>query len=158
MKRLGAPFDGVEEVMSLDELILILRKSSGLRFDEQLDGFHMYGTDICLEARRRGMKCYAISAFCVHNTNGYKLLPFQFWRNYLFMRKKWKSLLPISTSCAKITFWCWPMIWWNIDRVANLMLGRHKVGKRVQNSNQLYQQVACPGRINSIEHADKVLQ
>ena len=42
MKRLGAPFDGVEEVMSLDELILILRKSSGLRFDEQLVmRFHM---------------------------------------------------------------------------------------------------------------------
>ena len=157
-KVLGCQFDSAVEVETLDEVILILRKSAGLRFDDRLPGFHMYAADLCMEARRRGMKCYAISAFCVHNTNGYSLLPFQFWRNYFFMRRKWKSMLPISTSCAKITFWCWPMIWWNIDRVANLMLGRHKVGKRVQNSNQLYQQVACPVRINSIEHADKVLQ
>ncbi len=141
IKRLGAPFEGVAEVTSLDELILILRKSSGVRFDERLEGFHMYGTDICLESRRRGMKCYAIPAFCVHNTNGYSLLPFQFWRNYFFMRKKWKSFLPITTSCTKITRWCWPMIWWNIDRAANLILRRHKTGKRVQNPQQLYRQL-----------------
>ena len=146
MKRLGTPFNGVVKVMSLDELILIMRKSSGLRFDEHLEGFHMYGTDICLEAARRGMNCYAISAFCIHNTNGYNLLPLQFWRNYLFIRKKWRSLLPITTSCTRITYLCWPMIWWNIDRAANLMFGRHKVGKRVQNPRELYQRVINSGQ------------
>jgi hypothetical protein len=144
MKQLGAPSNTVTEVMSLDEAVLILRKSSGLRFDERLEGFHMYGTDICMEAQRQGMKCYAISAFCIHNTNGYNLLPREFWRNYFFMRNKWSSALPITTSCTKITHWCWPMIWWNIDRAVNLILGRHKAGKRVADPRQLYRQLFRP--------------
>jgi hypothetical protein len=138
MRTLGEAFDGVAEVQSLDEVLLIVRKGSGIRFDEHLPGFHLYGTDICLEARRRGMKCYAISSLCVHNTNGYDLLPLQFWRNCLFIRRKWKSLLPITTSCITITYWCWPMIWWNINRAANLMLRRHHVGRRVQDPRLLY--------------------
>jgi Glycosyltransferase like family len=137
-RRLGNAFEGFREVRSLDEVLLIIRKSSNLRFDEQLPGFHMYGTDICLEARRRGMKSYAIPAFCIHNTNGYRMLPWQFWRCYLFMRRKWKSDLPIATSCTEITFGCWPMIRWNITRVANVILGRHRTGKRVHDPRQLY--------------------
>jgi Glycosyltransferase like family len=143
MKRLGEPFDGVKEVASLDEVILIVRKSSGLRFDERLSGFHLYGTDICLGAKQIGKKCYAISAFCVHNTNGYNFLPFGFWRNYFFMRRKWKALLPIITSCTKITFWCWPMVWWNIDRALNLTLRRHNVGVRVEDPSNLYRNLVA---------------
>jgi hypothetical protein len=65
----GKPFSGVREVRSLDEVVIILRKSSGLRFDESLSGYHFYGTDICLEANRQGRKCYVFPGFCVHNTN-----------------------------------------------------------------------------------------
>jgi glycosyltransferase involved in cell wall biosynthesis len=135
------PFEGVIEVRSLDEVVLIFKKSSGLRFDERLPGFHMYGADICLEARRRGMKCYAISAFCVHNTNGYDFLPFEFWQAYLFLRRKWKTELPITTTCAEITCWCWPMIRWNVVRAANLLLGREKRAKRVQDPSELYRKL-----------------
>jgi hypothetical protein len=142
--RLGNDFAGVREVRCLDELILIMRKSSKLRFDEQLRGFHMYGTDICLEARRRGMKSYAISAFCIHNTNGYRMLPLDFWRGYLFLRKKWRSQLPIATSCTEITFGCWPMIRWNIFRAANIILGRHRVRLRVQDPSRLYLDLTSP--------------
>ena len=39
-------FAGAIEVRSLDEVVLIFRKSSGLRFDDRLPGFHLYGTDI----------------------------------------------------------------------------------------------------------------
>ena len=151
-QELGTPFASPIEIRVLDELLLIIRKSSGVRFDEALQGFHLYGTDICLEAQRRGMKCYAISAFCIHNTNGYNFLPLQFWKNYLFMRRKWKAELPITTSCAEITSWCWPMIWWNIDRAANLILGRHQAGKRAEDPRQLHRKIICPGRIGTIEH------
>jgi GT2 family glycosyltransferase len=136
--RLGNVFEGVLEVRSLDEVLLIIRKSSNLRFDESLPGYHMYGTDICLEARRRGMKSYAIPAFCIHNTNGYRMLPLQFWRSYLFMRRKWRSDLPIATSCIEITFGCWPMIRWNMTRAANLFLRRHRVLDRVDDPSRLY--------------------
>jgi GT2 family glycosyltransferase len=134
---LGKVFEGVREVSSLDEVILIMRKSSKLRFDEQLPGFHMYGTDICLEARRRGMKSYVIPALCIHNTNGYGMLPWQFWRAFFYMRKKWRSQLPIVTSCIEITFGCWPAIRWSIVRAANILLGRHRVRTRFDDPRRL---------------------
>lgn len=146
---LGEPFNAGVEVQSLDEVLLIVRRSSGVRFDERLEGFHMYGTDICLSAKARGLKSYAVSLFCVHNTNGYNLLPLDFWHAYFFMRRKWKSELPIVTSCTKITTWCWPMIWWNADRIANLFLKRHKPGRRVDDPSLIYQNLLRSGRITA---------
>lgn len=144
--RLGNFFEGPREVRSLDEVLLIMRKSSNLRFDERLPGFHMYGTDICLEARRRGMKSYAISALCIHNTNGYWMLPLQFWRCCLFMRKKWRSELPIATSCTVITFWCWFMIRRNIlPDAANILMRWHKPAKRVANPAAIYRDLLDRG-------------
>ncbi len=134
----GNFFEGGSEVETLDECLLIIRKSSGLCFDESLAGFHMYGADICLEARRRGMKCYAVSAFCIHNTNEYKLLPREFWRACLYIRQKWKSQLPIKTTCIEITRYCWPMLQWNIVHGINLALGRKKAPKRVSDPSSLY--------------------
>jgi len=145
---LGHPFDGGQEVESLDEVVLILRKSSGLSFDPQLRGFHMYGADICLEARRQGRKCYAIAAFCIHNTNQYGMLPWQFWKGYLQLRRKWKAQLPMRTTCTEITRWCWPMMRWNLVRVINLASGRDKPPtKRVQDPSRLYRQLIQSGAI-----------
>jgi len=138
-RRLGESFEAPLEVRSLDESLLVVRKSSGLKFDESMTGYHLYGTDICLEAVRQGMKAYAISALCIHNTNGYNLLPWEFWKCYLQMRKKWKSQLPIITPCAKITLGCWPMIHWNARRWINILLKRHQPGKRVEDPGRLYQ-------------------
>jgi GT2 family glycosyltransferase len=134
---LGENFEGAREIRTLDEVLLVVRKSSNLRFDESLPGFHMYGADICLEARRRGMKSYVIPAFCIHNTNGYRMLPWEFWRCYLFMRKKWRSQLPIATSCVDITKGCWPIIRWNLARAKNLLLKRHRATTRVEDPREL---------------------
>lgn len=134
----GAQFHGGVEVETLDECVLIIRKSSGLSFDEDLQGFHMYGADICLEARRRGMKSYAISALSIHNTNEYKLLPWEFWKAYFYMRRKWKSQLPLRTTCTEITRYCWPMMRWNFVHTVNLALGRKRVRKRVPDPCLLY--------------------
>lgn len=149
MRVLGQPLAEPVEVTSLDELLLILRKSSGVRFDEGLQGFHMYGTDICLEARARRLKSYAISAFCVHNTNGYRMLPWDFWKAYLFMRRKWKAELPIATSCTRITLGCWPALWWNADRAAHLLLRQHHTGRRVPDPKPLYADLVRSGRVAS---------
>lgn len=147
-KVLGQPIDGGVEVETLDEVLLVVRKSSGLRFDQGLGGFHMYGADICLEARRRARKCYAIAAFCVHNTNQYGMLPWQFWKGYLQLRRKWKAQLPIRTSCTEVTYWCWPMLRWNIVRGINLATGRDKPPtKRAQDPSRLYLQLIQSGAI-----------
>lgn len=149
LRVLGHSFEGGVEVETLDEVLLILRKSSGLRFDERIGGFHMYGSDICLEARRRGMKCYAMATFCVHNTSQYGMLPLAFWRAYLMMRRKWKAELPIQTTCTEITRWCWPMLRWNVVRAINLATGRDKPpAKRVDNPGQLYRELITRGLVD----------
>jgi hypothetical protein len=135
---LGEQFEGGREVRTLDEAVLILRKSSGLRFDPELPGFHLYGADICLEAEARRLKCYAISAFCIHNTNGYNLLPRQFWRNYLFLRRKWRSRLPILTSCTEVTPWCSHILRLSLGTLRDMARGRHYRGLRVRDPKRLY--------------------
>lgn len=148
---LGKDFDGGVEVRTLDELLLIVRGSSGLSFDERLRGFHMYGPDICLEAGRRGMKNYVISAFCIHNSQEYRMMPLQFWKAYLFMRRKWAAQLPIKTSCTEITRHCWPAIRWILIRSVNLALGKEKLHGRA------YKRMPDPGRIYNALIRDKVV-
>jgi hypothetical protein len=100
---LGRPFDHPAPVQTLDEIVLVLRKSSGLRYDENLPHFHFYGADICLEAAARGMNSYAISAFCIHNTQQYYVLPKEFYESYRYLKRKWRKNLPIQTTCVRIT-------------------------------------------------------
>ncbi len=90
---------------SLDEAVLILRKSRGLRFDPQLPYFHLYGADICLQARRSRLENYAISNFCVHNSIAIKRLPTEFWRCAEYLRVKWRNNLPIKTCCVILSPW-----------------------------------------------------
>ncbi|MFH0974664.1 MAG: glycosyltransferase [Spirochaetota bacterium] len=57
-------------VSTLDEVCLIIRRSGGLSFDNELGGYHLYGTDICLQAQKIGLKCYAIDACLTHLSAG----------------------------------------------------------------------------------------
>ena len=100
---LGNPFGSPRIVQTLDEIVLILRRSSGLRFDQNLPHFHFYGTDICLRAAEMGKRNYAIPAFCVHNTNHYLVLPKEFYECYHYIRRAWNAELPIQTTCIRIT-------------------------------------------------------
>ena len=149
---LGHPYEGGVEVDSLDEVLLVTRKSAGLRFDPAVPGFHMYGADICLESRKRqGRKCYAISAFCIHNTNQYGMLPWAFWKSYLAMRRKWRDHLPIRTSCTEITRGCWPMVQWNAIRAINLATGRDKPPvSRLADPADLYEELVRSGSLETL--------
>ena len=147
------PFEGVKEVVSLDEVVLIFRRSSGLMFDEHLPGYHMYGADICLEARRQGKKSYAISAFCIHNTNIGGLLPLEFWKSYLYMRRKWRSNLPVDTPCTRISLWCWPILRWNLMYARNLALGRQRKLQRAENPADIYRELVALGRVRPVSSA-----
>jgi hypothetical protein len=100
---MGKPMDRPVPVQTLDEIVLILRKSSGLRFDESLPHFHFYGADICMAAAARGLKSYAISAFCIHNTQQNFILPKEFYESYRHVKHRWKNSLPIRTTCVTMT-------------------------------------------------------
>lgn len=86
---------------SLDELVLIVPKSTPLRFDPAL-GFHLYGTDICLAAENLGLHGMVIDAPCFHNSKQGNELPAAFSRSKAVLRGKWSSRLPIATPCVTV--------------------------------------------------------
>jgi hypothetical protein len=100
---IGAPLGEPRQVQTLDEIVLIMRKSSGLRFDVNLLHFHFYGTDICLSAERAGKRNYAFDGFCIHNSNQVTRFPREFFECYRYIKNKYRELLPIQTSCIRIT-------------------------------------------------------
>jgi hypothetical protein len=106
---IGEPLERPVPVQTLDEIVLILRKSSGLRFDDSLPHFHFYGTDICLRAAQKGMKSYAVSAFCIHNTHQTLVLPKEFYECCRHIKQVWKNCLPIQTTCVRITKFNFPL-------------------------------------------------
>jgi glycosyltransferase involved in cell wall biosynthesis len=137
----GQPFSQPVPCASLDEVILVLRRSANLTFDEQLPGFHFYGTDICFEASQRGLNSYVIPAFCIHNTQGLKFLPWAFWRGYLYMRRKWRHQLPIKTPCIEITKWASPMAQHPLLSAYMHYVRREQPGRRVSDPASLYTQL-----------------
>ena len=100
---IGREINKPEPVQTLDEIVLVIRKSSGLRFDPTLPHFHLYGTDICMSARERGMTSYAIPAFCIHNTRQLLNLPKEFYECYQHIKRRWGKYMPIHTPCIKIS-------------------------------------------------------
>ena len=135
---LGESFSQPVPCISLDEVVLVLRSSAGLVFDEQLPGFHFYGTDICLEAQQRGLNSYIIPAFCVHNAQGQKFLPWAFWQGYLYMRRKWRRQLPIKTPCTVIRKWAFPMAQHPLQSAYVHYVKREQPGRRVSDPASLY--------------------
>lgn len=92
-----------QQVDTLDELILIIKKDTfnHIKFDEKIPHHHLFGTDICLQARTRGMKNFVIDAFCHHNSSLVTLPPcYNESENYI--RNKWPNELPIYTTCSTI--------------------------------------------------------
>ena len=95
--------DGPElpaRVATLDEIVLVMRRNSGLRFDPEL-GFHLYGADICLQAREQGLAVVALAAPCDHNSRSVGL-PEAFFASAEVFARKCSHRLPVATSCVII--------------------------------------------------------
>jgi len=146
-KVLGGAFVEPVESTSLDELLLVLRRSAGLQFDDQLPGYHLYGTDICLTAGQRGLRSYLISAFCIHNTAGLKFLPWAFWRAYFYLRRKWWEQLPVRTPCTRIERVPLQLIEHPLRSAYSHWFSRSEPGQRVADPQALYQELVRSGRI-----------
>jgi hypothetical protein len=104
-RELGGRLPRPEPVVSIDELLIILRRSSGLRFDDKLPGFHLYGTDIAQTALARGLGVYVIDAPVVHNTKKAGSLKGSYLKAFRYMAKKWRKHLPIPTVVLPLTRW-----------------------------------------------------
>ena len=85
---------------TLDELLLIVRRDTPLRFDPGL-GFHLYGADICLQAAELGLPVVVIDALCHHNSRSVGLPP-AFYKSAQVFARKWAHWLPVATPCVII--------------------------------------------------------
>lgn len=94
---------GPTRVQSFDELLIVLRRASGLRFDDDAPGWHMYGTDIVTTARARGLHAYAGALPTIHNDRYHEALQSDFVECYTYMRRKWQTMLPLRTPIIKIS-------------------------------------------------------
>jgi hypothetical protein len=87
-------------VATLDELLLVVRRDTTMRFDSDV-GFHRYGADICMQARERGLAVVALEALCHHNSASVGL-PDAFFASAEVFARKWRHRLPVATPCAVI--------------------------------------------------------
>lgn len=100
-------------VLVLDEAVMILRSSSGLRFDEETPGFHLYGADLCLQAEGRGFSSIAIDAPVHHLSTGTLDEKYALARSW--MLTKWGArfgyVLPTPASLLEDPQRCNPLRW-----------------------------------------------
>lgn len=87
------------DVCSVDEHVIIVRRDAALRFDPQTPGFHCYGTDIALEARRRGLDVIAVDAPVAHRSPG--RVDDSFARSARWLLGKWgPTMQGVIPTCA----------------------------------------------------------
>lgn len=98
----GVPVASPIAVQSFDELVIILRRDSGLRFDEGLPLYHLYGTDIVQIARAAGRSAWVADLPVVHNDGFHGKLGADFTAGYTYVRRKWRKALPLRTPVVKI--------------------------------------------------------
>jgi glycosyltransferase involved in cell wall biosynthesis len=108
--KIESEFSSPAPSISIDEIVLILRKDGGLRFDDDLPAFHLYGTDIALSAIKAGLGAYVFDAPVVHNSIWIGRLGPSYYAAYRYMQRKWKDELPVYTLILPITKFCWPLL------------------------------------------------
>lgn len=90
------------EVETLDELLLVTKRGA-FEFDEKIPStHHMFGPDVCLQAKDQGKTSYAILAYCIHNCSQHNGYPKDFWDSAEYIKNKWPQYLPITTTCTTI--------------------------------------------------------
>jgi hypothetical protein len=92
---------------ALDELLVAVRADSGLRFDADL-GFDFYATDLCLQARARGLDTAVLHAPVRHASSTPRSGPApqrvldRIARSGAVFEAKWSAALPVFTPCFEI--------------------------------------------------------
>lgn len=104
---------GVAEAVTLDELVLIVRRASGLRFDEDIPGFHLYGTDIVMQGRAQNLPSFVIEAPAIHNSRPVRTLTGAYARAYRYMQRKWRKSLPLKNLSTDVVWH--PLLLWRVQ-------------------------------------------
>ncbi|MCX7888843.1 MAG: hypothetical protein N2422_03820 [Rhodobacteraceae bacterium] len=102
--EIGSDLDAPTPAQSFDELAIVMKRAAGLRFDERLPNFHLYGTDIVQAALSAGHGAYVATLPLVHNDTYKDQLREDFMSAYRWMQRKWRDRLPLSTTVGSITW------------------------------------------------------
>lgn len=108
--KIETQFASPTPAVLMDEIVIVLRRKSGVRFDPALPGFHLYGTDIVQSALIQGFKTYVFDGPVVHNSLPRIKLGLSYVKAYRYMQRKWRSQLPIYTTVLTVTRSGWPLI------------------------------------------------
>jgi hypothetical protein len=102
-KVVGSPIDRPHPVATIDEVVIVVRRASGLFFDESLPGFHLYGTDIVQDAASAGLESYVVPMRVIHHSRRLIKLGSDYAAAYHFIRAKWRRELPVRTMMGDVT-------------------------------------------------------
>jgi hypothetical protein len=107
---IGDAEDLPREVQSLDEMLIIVRTGAGLRFDEEMHGFHLYATDLVLTARAQGQTAWVADLPTIHHSHAVVQLGGDFRTAWLYLRAKWRAQLPLPNLVCTVTARIWPLL------------------------------------------------
>lgn len=110
----GTPVDLPTPVVSFDELVIVLRRDSGITFDEGLPLYHLYGTDIVQIARAAGRSAHVADLPVVHNDSFHGRLGADFARGYHYVRRKWRRALPLRTPVLWVRWHGLDLAWYRL--------------------------------------------
>lgn len=91
------------DVDGLDELLMVVPRGTPLRVDAEL-GWHLYGTDLALQAHERDLRVVVLDAPCHHNSLTGRV-PWKYRESERVLARKWEKLLPIHTNLSSIGSW-----------------------------------------------------
>jgi hypothetical protein len=124
-REIGGPLAAPQAIVSADELVLVIRRESGVRFDEALPGFHLYGTDIVQTALEKGLGAFVVEAPVVHNSRPIRWLDGRFRAAWRYARTKWNHRLPVPTCILPLTRSDWPLLRSALVSAKHTVLRRH---------------------------------
>jgi hypothetical protein len=99
----GKALTGPVPIVSTDEMAFVVRRAAGVNFDPLLPNFHLYATDIILIAEREGKRSYGLDMPLIHNAKAQLRVGRDYVASYKYMVQKWRSRLPVPTTCGTIT-------------------------------------------------------
>ncbi len=91
------------DVDGLDELLMVVPRGTTLRADPAL-GWHLYGTDLALQAHRADQRVVVLDALCHHNSLTGRV-PVGYRASERVLAQKWRATLPIHTNLSSIGEW-----------------------------------------------------
>jgi hypothetical protein len=91
------------DVDGLDELLMVVPRHTPLRVDPDL-GWHLYGTDLALQAQQKGLRVVVLDAPCHHNSLTGRV-PWKYRESERVLARKWEAQLPIHTNLSSIGAW-----------------------------------------------------